>query len=231
MPRPTTTLLLPFLVALLSAPGLDAAPRSRAGAVSKEEQAACRARCAAAGRAKVPAKGGCEDYREMRPFPQLMQICEDSYKGGAVYGCELGCADSPLCHGLGNNVEFGRGRDKGCAQYDAMLPRPTMANACRAGFTRGAEATCADSILWVADAAKRAEEAAARARAEEEAASLAEQEARLTRQRAEAENRRRAVAEAAERSAREKREREEEEARVREEEDAKRRGRTRGMGK
>jgi hypothetical protein len=110
----------------------------------------CKERCQRLPPVQVP-EGTCEVYKNMRPFPLIWRVCEDSYRTGAPHGCELGCSDETICFGLASSTQIVKGRDKGCASYDNMLPRPAMSQSCRTGFTRGAEAFCAESHLWLTE--------------------------------------------------------------------------------
>jgi hypothetical protein len=188
----------------------------------------CKKRCVKLHPIKVPPTT-CTDFRDLRPYPQVWNVCEDSYKAGAEHGCELGCEDNVVCFGLGTSSTIIKGRDRNCNQYDSVLPRPTLTNSCRTGFTKGAEAFCTDSHIWLTEHYNAQEKKLAQTQANEEAQDLARMNAALAAQAQKAENARKAKAEAKANAENQKKVQEDEQARLLEETEAAKRGKTRGM--
>jgi hypothetical protein len=196
--------------------------------ILKASVASCKKRCSPSGKVKPPPEA-CESYKEQRPYPQLWQICQDSFKAGTAAGCTLGCSEREICFGMTNTPDFAREREQGCAQYDAMLPRPTMANACRAGFTKGADSTCSESHVWLTHEYQEKERAAAQDRALQEADRLATMEASLQREEQSKREKEAAAKRAEEERARRTKEKEDAARKKAEEEEAAKKGKTRGM--
>lgn len=104
----------------------------------------------------------CFEYNSVRPYPQLFTACDDTYKKGADYGCKYGCGALDLneesgiakgiCFGIGRSQQFTQLVDDSiCRDYNIMMPRPTVGNLCKSSFTRGVDAECSKSALWMSN--------------------------------------------------------------------------------
>lgn len=104
----------------------------------------------------------CTEYTSTRPHPQLFGICDDMYKQGADYGCKYGCGalDAKEESGIAKGVCFGVGRSQPflqlletsvCKDYNMQQPRPTIGNLCKSSYTKGVDAECSNSALWISN--------------------------------------------------------------------------------
>lgn len=151
-----------------------------AAAASDEVSSAsrCAARCSAYTGASRDADGVslCEHYKQMKPFPQLLEACVAGRRTGGALGCALGCGAQNTCFGIQNAPDV---REKAAAACGVYPHEGPIKATCKGEFASAVNSGCVDSVAFVAADAAGALERAAAAAAAEQSAAIARMEAAL----------------------------------------------------
>ena len=82
--------------------------------------------------------GPCFLFASQKPTPLLFNTCEDALLKGASFGCSQGCGragSAGICYGLTQSPGYAASQDLTCGPLSRVAPRPSLGDACRAGFT------------------------------------------------------------------------------------------------